>query len=77
MDRRLLRAIIEKFQGGPVGVGTLAAMLGEETDTLEDLLEPFLIQQGYIERTRRGRTVTPGAYEALGMVPREAQDRLL
>ncbi len=77
MDRRLLRAIIEKFQGGPVGVATLAAMLGEEPDTIEDLLEPFLIQQGLIERTRRGRAVTRGAYEALGLAPRDPQDRLL
>ncbi|MFH1144865.1 MAG: Holliday junction branch migration DNA helicase RuvB [Candidatus Eisenbacteria bacterium] len=77
MDRRLLRAIVEKFQGGPVGVGTLAAMLGEEEDTLEDLLEPFLIQQGFIERTRRGRLATAAAYELFGLTPRDLQDRLL
>ena len=77
MDRRLLQAIIEKYNGGPVGVATLAAVLGEEQDTLEDLLEPFLIQQGLIERTRRGRMVTPAAYEMFGLVPRDTQDRLL
>ncbi len=77
MDRRLLAAIVEKFAGGPVGLGTLAAVLGEEEDTLEDLLEPFLIQQGLIERTRRGREATRRAYEFLGVEPRRPQERLL
>ncbi|MCK4414254.1 MAG: Holliday junction branch migration DNA helicase RuvB [Candidatus Eisenbacteria sp.] len=77
MDRRLLEAIVVKYGGGPVGLGTLAAVLGEEEDTLEDLLEPFLIQQGYIERTRRGRTATRLAYEVLGETPREPQERLI
>jgi len=81
MDRRLLAALVEKFAGGPVGLGTLAAVLGEEEDTLADLLEPFLIQQGYIERTRRGRVATARAFAALGVEPpaaeTPAQDRLI
>ena len=63
MDRRLLLTMIEKFAGGPVGVDSLAAAISEERDTIEDVLEPYLIQQGYIARTPRGRTVTPLAYE--------------
>ena len=62
MDRRLLLTMIEKFAGGPVGVDSLAAAISEERDTIEDVLEPYLIQQGYIMRTPRGRTVTPLAY---------------
>jgi len=62
MDRLILLTIIEKFSGGPVGLDTLAAAVGEEKDTIEDVIEPFLIQQGYINRTPRGRTVTPLAY---------------
>jgi len=79
MDRRLLEALVGKFAGGPVGLGTLAAVLGEEEDTLADLLEPFLIQQGYLERTRRGREATRLAYEVLGLAPAPArpQERLL
>jgi Holliday junction DNA helicase RuvB len=79
MDRRLLETLVCKFAGGPVGLGTLAAVLGEEEDTLADLLEPFLIQQGYLERTRRGREATRLAFEVLGRepAPRAGQDRLL
>ncbi|MCK4304271.1 MAG: Holliday junction branch migration DNA helicase RuvB, partial [Candidatus Eisenbacteria sp.] len=77
MDRRLLDAIVSKFNGGPVGLGTLAAILGEEEDTVEDLLEPFLIQQGFIDRTRRGREATHLAYEALGLDPGTTQEPLL
>jgi Holliday junction DNA helicase RuvB len=77
MDRRLLEVVVQKFGGGPVGLGTLAAILGEEEDTVADLLEPFLIQQGFIDRTRRGREATPLAYEALGLEPTRAQERLL
>ena len=58
MDRSLLRTIVEKFDGGPVGLTTLAASLGEEPDTIEDVYEPFLLQLGYIQRTPRGRTIT-------------------
>lgn len=77
MDRRLLEALVLKFGGGPVGLGTLAAVLGEEEDTLEDMLEPFLLQQGYLERTRRGRAATRLAFETLGVDPGTAQERLL
>ncbi len=67
MDRRLLLAIIEKFQGGPVGIETLSATTREEKDTIEEVYEPFLIQEGFIERTPRGRMATRGAYEHLGI----------
>jgi Holliday junction DNA helicase RuvB len=67
MDRRLLRVIIEDYEGGPVGVETLAATLGEPSDTLEDVYEPYLLQQGYIGRTPRGRVATRRAYEHLGI----------
>ncbi len=66
MDRELLRTIIEKFDGGPVGLDTLAASLSEERDTIEDVYEPFLLQLGFIERTPRGRQATRLAYEHLG-----------
>jgi Holliday junction DNA helicase RuvB len=67
MDRRLLEAVIHKFGGGPVGVENLAAAIGEERDTIEDVLEPFLIQQGYLQRTQRGRVATALAYAHLGL----------
>lgn len=67
MDRKLLLAIVEKFGGGPVGVDNLAAAIGEERDTIEDVLEPFLIQQGYLQRTPRGRLATALAYQHLGL----------
>lgn len=66
MDRKLLLAIIEKFSGGPVGVDNLAAAIGEEKETIEDVLEPFLIQQGFLQRTPRGRIATQAAYLHLG-----------
>ena len=69
MDRKLLAAVIEKFGGGPVGVENLAAAIGEERDTIEDVLEPFLIQQGYLQRTQRGRIATALAYRHLGIAP--------
>jgi Holliday junction DNA helicase RuvB len=65
-DRRLLRTVIEKFGGGPVGVDTISAATGEERDTIEDALEPFLIQLGFLSRTPRGRIATPLAYAHLG-----------
>ncbi len=68
-DRRLLRTIIEKFDGGPVGVENLAAAIGEERGTIEDVLEPYLIQQGYIIRTPRGRMATRSAYARFGLKP--------
>ena len=67
MDRRLLEAIIEKFSGGPVGLDNLASAIGEEKDTIEDVIEPYLIQQGYLMRTPRGRVVTPKAYNHFGL----------
>lgn len=66
VDRRLLEVIIEKFNGGPVGISTLAAATQEEADTIEDVCEPFLIQLGFLQRTPRGRMATPKAYEHLG-----------
>lgn len=66
MDRKLLLAIIEKFSGGPVGLDNLAAAIGEEKDTIEDVIEPFLIQQGFIQRTPRGRIAAPRAYTHFG-----------
>jgi Holliday junction DNA helicase RuvB len=66
-DHRLLRAIIQRFDGGPVGVESLAAAVGEERDTLEDVIEPYLIQQGFLQRTPRGRVAAPAAYRHLGL----------
>jgi Holliday junction DNA helicase RuvB len=66
MDQRLLLTIIDKFEGGPVGLETLAASLNEEKDTIEDVYEPFLIQEGFLDRTARGRQATRLAYEYLG-----------
>ncbi|MEQ1836532.1 MAG: Holliday junction branch migration DNA helicase RuvB [Candidatus Nitrotoga sp.] len=68
MDRKLLLTVIEKFTGGPVGVDNLAAAIGEERDTIEDVLEPYLIQQGYLQRTSRGRVATINAYKHFGLV---------
>ena len=67
MDRKLLLAVIEKFSGGPVGLENLAHAIGEEADTIEDVLEPYLIQQGYLQRTPRGRVATVSAYRHLGL----------
>ncbi|MBW2092951.1 MAG: Holliday junction branch migration DNA helicase RuvB [Deltaproteobacteria bacterium] len=75
LDRKILRTIIEKFDGGPVGVDTLATSVGEERDTIEDVYEPFLLQQGFIHRTPRGRTATRRAYEHLGLKPRDEEDK--
>ncbi len=68
-DRRVLRAIIEKFGGGPVGIDTIAAAISEETETIEDVYEPFLMQNGFLNRTPRGRVVTEAAYRHLGIEP--------
>jgi len=68
-DRRYLRAIIEKYEGGPVGIEALSATLSEERDTLEDVYEPFLLQQGFIQRTSRGRVAARLAYEHLKLTP--------
>ena len=76
VDRRMLRTIIEKFGGGPVGVGSLAAALSEERDALEDIHEPFLIQAGFLDRTSRGRVATAKAYEYFGLPPVDRDTRL-
>ncbi len=75
-DRKLLLTIIEKFDGGPVGLDSLAAAIGEERDTIEDVLEPFLIQQGFIQRTPRGRMAARAAYQHFGLVPRSGSGEL-
>ena len=72
MDRKLLEAILHKFDGGPVGVDNLAAAIGEERDTIEDVLEPYLIQQGYLQRTPRGRVATLAAYRHFGLATPDA-----
>ncbi len=72
LDRRYLQVICEHFQGGPVGIQNLAVSLGEELDTLEDVVEPFLIQSGLLKRTPRGREVTAGGWRHLGLTPRAA-----
>ena len=78
MDRKLLQTVIEKFMGGPVGVDNLAAAIGEERDTIEDVLEPYLIQQGYLQRTPRGRMATANAYQHFGLIqPRSANNKEL
>ena len=77
MDRRLLMTMIEKFSGGPVGVDSLAAAISEERDTIEDVLEPYLIQQGFIMRTPRGRVVTQHAYNHFGLKAPVTQSDLL
>lgn len=77
MDKRLIRAIIEQFSGGPVGVNTLAVAIGEEADTIEEVYEPYLIQAGFLQRTPRGRVATENAYEHFGIAHRgEAQSEL-
>ena len=75
MDRKLLLAILQKFDGGPVGVDSLAAAIGEERGTIEDVLEPYLIQQGFMMRTLRGRVVTRKAYEHFGLTPPPVADQ--
>jgi Holliday junction DNA helicase RuvB len=67
MDRKLLHALLEKFAGGPVGLENLAAAIGEAADTIEDVLEPYLIQQGFLARTPRGRAAQPLAYRHFGL----------
>jgi Holliday junction DNA helicase RuvB len=78
MDRKLLEAIVHRFSGGPVGVDNVAAAIGEERDTIEDVIEPFLIQQGFLQRTPRGRIATAAAYRHLGLaVPQGPHGREL
>src|SRR4029453_2918539 len=76
IDRKLLRAIIERFDGGPVGVNTIAAVLSEEVDAIEEMDEPYLLQIGFLQRTPRGRIATKLAYEHLGFVYKPPQGGL-
>ena len=76
MDRKLLRCVLDKFAGGPVGIDNLSAAIGEERDTIEDVLEPFLIQQGFLQRTNRGRIATALSYRHFGIVPPAAAGQL-
>ena len=69
MDRKLLEAVVHRFDGGPVGLDNIAASIGEERDTIEDVIEPYLIQQGFLQRTPRGRIATLAAYRHLGVTP--------
>jgi Holliday junction DNA helicase RuvB len=75
-DRRLLRTIIDKFGGGPVGLNSLAAAIGDEKDAIEDIYEPYLIQIGFLDRTPRGRVATARAYEYFGLMAPGGKDRL-
>lgn len=77
MDIRILSTIIDKFKGGPVGLGTIATAVGEESDTVEEVYEPFLIQEGYLMRTPRGRVATPTAYQHLGKVKSDGMQQEL
>ncbi|CRZ19673.1 Holliday junction branch migration DNA helicase RuvB [Kingella kingae] len=72
MDRKFLEAVLHKFSGGPVGLDNVAAAIGESTDTIEDVIEPYLIQQGFLQRTPRGRMATASAFEHFGLMPNDA-----
>jgi Holliday junction DNA helicase RuvB len=76
MDRKLLEAVVHRFDGGPVGLDNIAASIGEERDTIEDVIEPYLIQQGYLQRTPRGRIATLATYRHLGVAPPRAAPEL-
>ena len=67
MDKRLLEALVVRFQGGPVGIGSLAVSVGEDSGTVEEVNEPFLIQEGFIKRTAQGRVAMPKAYQKMGV----------
>ncbi len=73
MDRKLLEAVVHRFDGGPVGLDNVAAAIGEEPGTIEDVIEPYLIQQGFLQRTPRGRVATLAAYRHLGIAPPDAE----
>ena len=77
VDRKILSAIIEKFDGGPVGIGTIAASISEERESIEEIIEPYLIQIGFLNRTPRGRVATRAAYKHLGLTPPKVQQDLL
>jgi Holliday junction DNA helicase RuvB len=76
MDRKLLEAVVHRFDGGPVGLENLAAAIGEESGTIEDVIEPYLIQQGFLQRTPRGRIATLAAFRHLGVAPPAASGGL-
>ncbi|HQA38670.1 MAG TPA: Holliday junction DNA helicase RuvB C-terminal domain-containing protein, partial [Kiritimatiellia bacterium] len=76
MDLRILETLVLKFNGGPVGLNTIAVSVGEEPDTIEEVYEPFLIQEGYLERTPKGRLATPACYARLGLKPASRQNEL-
>ena len=73
MDRKFLETMILRFDGGPVGLDNMAASIGEERDTIEDVIEPYLLQQGYLQRTPRGRVASAAAYAHLGLKPPQPQ----
>jgi len=75
MDARILKTIIEMFEGGPVGVQTVAAAVGEDPGTLEEVYEPFLMQQGFLARTPRGRCATAAAYRHFGFTPPKSAEQ--
>jgi Holliday junction DNA helicase RuvB len=77
MDKRILQTIIEKFGGGPVGLSSLSVSVGEESDTIEEVYEPYLIQEGFIKRTPQGRVVLPRGYDLFGLKPGKSQQGLL
>ena len=77
MDKRILEAIIYKFSGGPVGLKTLAVAVGEEADTIEEVYEPYLVQEGYLKRTLKGRVATKHAFQHLGVSPKEKSQQEL
>ena len=77
MDNKILLAIIDKFKGGPVGITTIATAVGEEAGTLEEVYEPFLIQEGFLQRTARGREATAKAYTHLGKIYNRGLDNTL
>jgi len=76
MDRKLLEAIVHRFDGGPVGLENVASAIGEEAGTIEDVIEPYLIQQGFLQRTPRGRIATLAAFRHLGVTPPKASGAL-
>jgi Holliday junction DNA helicase RuvB len=75
LDRQILRRLVETFEGQPVGLGTLADSVGESPDTIEDVYEPYLLQEGLLKRTPRGRVATARAYRHLGLAPRAAGEQ--
>ena len=76
MDKRYLNCIARNYSGGPVGVDTLAAALSEQRDVIEEVIEPYLLQQGFIDRTPRGRVLSPNAYDYLGLKPKKKRAQL-